>query len=151
MLHALFLLIFLASLPAQAEQLYKCIDAGKQVTYSNLPCSKFPGLKEAKTIEVNPAPPAAESKPVTAKETAIAHEPKAKAEKKTAGERAEAKRVLKVERAEKHKCDKLSEQISEVMDKMDAARQAGYTAKQEAEWKRKIRELTARKNRLNCF
>jgi hypothetical protein len=150
MLRNLFLLVCLASLPAQAEQLYKCLDAGKQVTYSNLPCSKFPGLKEAKVIQPEPAPPS-EPSSAKARETEAVPEPKAKTEKKTASERAEARRVLKVERAEKNKCNKLSDQISDVMDKMDAARHKGYTAKQEADWKQKIQELNAKKTRLNCF
>ena len=149
MLRNLLLLFFLTALPAQAEQLYKCLDAGKHVTYSNLPCSKFPGLKEAKIIEAEPAPPASEQARALAREAAPA--PKLKAGKKTASERAETKRVLKAERAEKSKCDKLSDQIGEVMDKMDAARHRGYTATQETEWKQKIQELTAKKTRLNCF
>ncbi len=155
MLRSLFLLLCLAGLPAQAEQLYKCLDAGKQVTYSNLPCSKFPGLKEAKTIQAEPAPPASEQARASARETAAAAaaapEPKVKAGKKTANERGETKRVLKAERAEKSKCNKLSDQIGEVTDKMDAARHKGYTAKQEADWKQRIQELTAKKNRLNCL
>jgi hypothetical protein len=151
MLLSLFLLLWAAGVPAHAEQLYKCLDSGKQVTYSNLPCSKFPGLKEAKTIEAEPGPSLSKPQAATPKETGAAPLSKEKAGQKTAGERAEARRVLKVERADKRKCDKLSEQISEVMDKMDAARHSGYTAKQETEWKRKVRELTARKNRLNCF
>ena len=151
MLRSIFLLICVAALPAHAEELYKCVGADKQVTYSNLPCSKFPGLKETKTIEAEPAPPSPEPKSDAPREKLSAPEPAPKAERKRAGERAEARRVLKVERAEKRKCDKLAEQISEVMDKMDAARHSGYTAKQETEWKQKIRELNDRKNRLNCF
>jgi hypothetical protein len=145
----LLLLLCLAGLPAQAEQLYKCVDAEKQVTYSNLPCSKFPGLKQAKTIEAEPAPPPAAPAKTTVGE--VAAEPESGAEKKTARERAETKRVLKAERAEKKKCDKLSEEIAQVMDKMDAARHKGYTAKQEAAWKQKISDLNAKKTRLNCF
>jgi hypothetical protein len=153
MLRGLFLLVFLVGLPAQAEQLYKCLDANRQATYSNLPCSKFPGLKEAKTIEAEPGPPPSEQARATAREAAAAAAPvpKLKAGKKTASERAETHRAQKVERAEKSKCNKLSDQIGEAMDKMDAARHKGYTAKQEAESKQKIQELTAKKNRLNCF
>jgi len=155
MLRGLFLLVFLVGLPAQAEQLHKCLDAEKHVTYSNFPCSKFPGLKEAKTIEAEPAPPPSERARATAREAAAAAAaapvPKLKAGKKTASERAEAHREKKAERAEKSKCKKLSDQIGEVMDKMDAARHNGYTAKQEAESKQKIEELTAKKTRLNCF
>jgi recombination DNA repair RAD52 pathway protein len=146
---SLFLLCMIA-LPVQAEQLYKCIGADKEVTYSNLPCSKFPGMKEAKTIEPDPGPPVQEPAKPAAKEKA-AKEPEIQKSKKTAKEKAETKRVLKAERAEKNKCDKISEQISEVMDKMDAARHQGYTPKQESEWNQKIKELTAKKNRLNCF
>jgi hypothetical protein len=153
MLRGLFLLVFLVGLPAQAEQLHKCLDAEKHVTYSNFPCSKFPGLKEAKTIEAEPAPPPSEQARATAREdaAAAASVPKLKTGKKTASERAEAHRAQKAERAEKSKCSKLSDQIGEVMDKMDAARHKGYTAKQETEWKQKIQELTAKKTRLNCF
>ncbi len=149
MVRSLFLLLCLAGLSAHAEQLYKCVDAGKHVTYSNLPCSRFPGLKETKTIEAEPPPP--EPARTKSREGAATLESESRAEKKTARERADAKHVMKVERAEKTKCDKLSEQISQVMDKMDAARHKGYTAKQEAEWKQKIEELSAKKNRLNCF
>jgi hypothetical protein len=111
-------------------------------------------LKEAKTIEAEPAPPPSEQVRATAREAAAAAAapvPKLKAGKKTASERAEAHREKKAERAEKSKCKKLSDQIGEVMDKMDAARHNGYTAKQEAESKQKIQELTAKKTRLNCF
>lgn len=151
MLRSLFLLLCLAALPAQAEQLYKCVDAEKHVTYSNLPCSKFPGLKETKTIAAEPAPPTSEPARATAREAAAAPESGTRAEKKTARERAETKRVLKAERAEKTKCAKLSEQIGQVIDKMDTARHKGYTVKQEAEWKQKIEDLNAKKARLNCF
>ncbi|MGA7179784.1 MAG: DUF4124 domain-containing protein [Thiobacillaceae bacterium] len=144
------LLLCLLALPVQAESLYKCVNAAKQVTYSNLPCSKFPGMSEAKTIEPDPGPPVSETPSPAAREKARDETGKRRT-KKTAKEKAETKRVLKAERAEKNKCDKISDQISEVMDKMDAARHKGYTAEQESEWNQKINELTAKKNRLNCF
>jgi len=150
MLRSSLLLLCLIALPAQAEQLYKCINAEMEVTYSNLPCSRFPGMREAKTIEADPGPPVSETARPGAKEKA-AEDPAMEKSRKTAGEKTEAKRVLKAERSEKNQCDKLSEQISEVMDKMDAARHRGYTPKQESEWNQKIKELTAKKNRLNCF
>jgi Domain of unknown function (DUF4124) len=150
MLRSPLLLLCLLALPVQAEQLYKCIDAQKEVTYSNLPCSKFPGMKEAKTIEADPGPPVQEPAAPITKEK-VAKEPEMPKAKRTTKEKSAAKRVLKAERAEKSKCDKISEQISGVMDKMDAARHQGYTLKQESEWNQKIKELNARKNRLNCF
>jgi hypothetical protein len=145
----LLLLCFLA-LPVQAEQLYKCVDAQKEVTYSNLPCSKFPGMKEAKTIQADPGPPVQEAAVPATREKATKESEAPKA-RKTAKDKSATRRVLKAERAERSNCDKVSEQISGLMDKMDAARHQGYTLKQESEWNRKIKELNAKKNRLNCF
>lgn len=147
MLRTILFLLGIIALPVQAEEMYKCINAAKEVTYTNQPCGKLPGMKEAKTIEADPGPPV----PPPPKPPKTAAKPETKQPRKTAQERAEAKRVLKAERAEKNKCDKISDQISQVMDKMDAARHRGYTAKQEAEWNDKIRELNAKKSRLNCF
>lgn len=153
-MRAPLLLLCLLALPVQAQSLYKCVDAStREITYSNLPCSKFPGMKEAKTIQADPGPPVQETpKPAARKKASEKPESGEKEkEKTTAQDKAEAKRVLKAERAEKSKCDKISEQISETMDKMDAGRRKGYTAKQESEWNDKIKALNAKKNRMNCF
>jgi hypothetical protein len=136
-------------LPTHAESLYKCISASKEITYTNQPCSKLPGLKEVKTIEVDTGPPVEDNpKPENSERASPATTRK---DEKTRHERVKTKRILKLERADRSKCDKLSDQISDVMDKMDAARHSGYTLKQEAAWNDKIRQLNAKKRRLNCF
>jgi hypothetical protein len=149
-MRSILFLVGLIVLPAHAGALFKCVNAAGEATYSNLPCGKFPGMKEVKTIEADPGPPVSDL-PISVSKKKTPDEDGIKEPKKSARERAETRRVLKAERAEKNKCDKISDQISDVMDKMDVARRKGYTIKQENEWNDKIRELNARKNRMNCF
>ncbi|MGO9446428.1 MAG: DUF4124 domain-containing protein [Thiobacillaceae bacterium] len=142
------LLISIFALPAQAEELYKCVDAAMDVTYSNIPCRKFPGLKEAKAIDPDVGPEVSETGgPSPGKgDSTQAHVPGLPPRAAAGG-----KRVLKAERTQKSPCDALSDQISGLMDKMDSARDKAYSAQQESEWDKKIKELNVKKNSLNCF
>jgi uncharacterized protein DUF4124 len=142
------LLISIFALPAQAEVLYKCVDAAMDVTYSNIPCRKFPGLKETKAIDPDVGPEVSETGgPSPGKgegtEAQVPGQPPRAV--------AEGKRVLKAERTQKSPCDALSDQISGLMDKMDSARDKDYSAQPENDWASKIKELNVKKNRLNCF
>jgi uncharacterized protein DUF4124 len=141
-------IITLPALPAQAEVLYKCVNAAMDVTYSNIPCRKFPGLKEAKAIDSDPGPASSET---TGTAPGKGEDVGGRLPKQTARATAEGKRVLKAERSGRSPCDALSDQISELMDKMDSARENPYSAQQENEWNDKIKQLNVKKHRLNCF
>ena len=145
----LILFCLFVPLAAQAD-LFKCVDNAGKVTYTNLPCSKM-GLTETKVI---PPPP-----PVTrqAKPAAVmAEKPTNDGAVTERGTNPKKKKEKSVQTAHpqesnRKKCTQLKEKMGQIMDQMDAARRQGYTAKQEAAWDTRLRELQAEKNRLGCF
>ena len=156
------LLCFLLPLAAQAG-LYKCLDNTGRVTYTNAACEKT-GLKEGKLIP--PPPPPAIDRPRVqsplAQSPAIQSPPAKLAINKPASVMA-SKEVppkempatrLALNRATIAKtgnCDQINMQIGQVMDEMDVARPAGYTAKQEADWNQTLSRMQVEKSRLGCF
>ncbi len=165
------LLCFLLPLAAQAG-LYKCLDNAGRVTYTNAACDKA-GLKEGKLIP--PPPPPAIDRPQTQSalaqsalaqstltQSTLAQSPAKLAINKPASVMASKETPpkempatkLALNRATVAKtgnCDQINTQIGQVMDEMDVARPAGYTAKQEADWNQTLSRMQAEKSRLGCF
>lgn len=152
------LFCFLLPLAAQAG-MYKCLDNAGRVTYTNAACEKA-GLKEGKLIP--PPPPPAIDRPQT-QSSLVQSPPPAKlainkpasvmASKEVPPKEMPATR-LALNRATITKtgnCDQINMQIGQVMDEMDVARPAGYTAKQEADWNQTLSRMQVEKSRQGCF
>lgn len=150
----IILLSLLLPFAAQAG-LYKCLDQAGHITYTNTACDKA-GLKEAKLIPP-PPPPAVDARVVNAPSPAV-KPPANKVVNATPPEAAPAEAkpaariaLTKTTNAGAGNCEKMNQQIGQVMDEMDEARRAGYTAKQEAEWGQKLSRMQAERARMNCF
>jgi len=156
------LLCFLLPLAAQAG-LYKCLDNAGRVTYTNAACDKA-GLKEGKLIP--PPPPPAIDRPQaqsTSAQSPTVQAPPAKlainkpasvmASKEAPPKEMPATKLAmnRATIARTGNCDQINTQIGQVMDEMDVARPAGYTAKQEADWNQTLSRMQAEKSRLGCF
>lgn len=166
------LLCFMLPLAAQAG-LYKCLDNTGRVTYTNAACEKT-GLKEGKLIP--PPPPPAIDRPQaqlssarlpssqssSAQSPAVQSLPAKLAIKKPANVMASKEIAPKEMPATRlalnsatltktGNCDHINMQIGRVMDEMDVARPAGYTARQEADWNQTLSRMQADKSRLGCF
>lgn len=143
-----------ATAGAQAT-LNKCLDAGGQVTYSNLPCPKS---RVTQKIEVDPAPPPP-AKPVAAKQPPPAKPAPARTAPKAAPSEPPVKLELETRRtpgappsrASAKQCDSLTNKLGTVLDKMDRARRQGYTQEQMARWNDEVRELERKKQLAGCF
>jgi hypothetical protein len=150
------LLCFLLPLAAQAG-LYKCLDNAGRVTYTNAACEKT-GLKEGKLIPPPPPPaidrPQAQLSSVQSPAKLAINKPaSAMASKEVAPKEMPATRLAlnSATITKTGNCDHLNLQIGRVMDEMDLARPAGYTAKQEADWNQTLSRMQAEKSRLSCF
>lgn len=135
---------------AEAATLNKCIDTQGKVTYSNLPCRN---AREARTLEIDPAPPPDAARPQPVKATAPA-EPKEPAPIRLETQRA-PKRMNTAEKPVSHasarQCDTLSDKLGRVVDKMDLARRQGYTQEQMDKWNLEVKELERKKQQSGCF
>lgn len=140
-------------LAAQAG-LYKCLDKAGRVTYTNAICDKV-GLKEAKLIPPPPPPaidPPALQSPPPARQAMHKPADVIAAKQAEPGEMPTAKLALnKTITASSGNCAKINEQIGQVMDEMDEARQTGHTARQETDWDQRLSRMQAEKSRLGCF
>jgi hypothetical protein len=134
-----------------AASLNKCTDASGMVTYSNLACT---GAQQARKVEIDPAPPVPNVQKLTPE--------KAPAEKnspeKTPVEKSGTVKLETFSPTPKKKtgntgnnCDALTNKLGHVLDKMDAARNKGYTQKQMEDWKLDIKELERKKQQAGCF
>lgn len=156
------LLCCLLPLAAQAG-LYKCLDNTGRVTYTNAACEKT-GLKE--TTLIPPPPPPAIDPPQpqssSAQSPVFQSQPAKLASNKPASvmaskeiapkEMPTTRLVLNSATLTKTgNCDHINMQIGRVMDEMDVARPAGYTAKQETDWNQTLSRMQAEKSRLGCF
>ena len=145
---AFVLLSLCALLPvpvwAQAT-LNKCIDERGAVTYSNLPCKN---AREARKVEVDPAPPApaASPKPAPANKA-----PKPAAAPTTLRLDTQRNTAKPVSHASPKQCDSLSDKLGRLLDKMDEARRKGYTQQEMNTWNEEVRELERKKQQSGCF
>lgn len=157
------LLCFLLPLAAQAG-MYKCLDNAGRVTYTNAACEKT-GLKEGKLIP--PPPPPAIDRPQA--QSSLAQSPAVQlpspaklainkpasvmASKEVPPKEMPATKLAlnRATIAKSGNCDQINMQIGQVMDEMDVARPAGYTAKQEADWNQTLSRMQVEKSRLGCF
>lgn len=168
----LITLIFLClPLVAQAS-LYKCLDNAGRVTYTNAACDKA-GLKEA-TLIAPPPPPAVDAPVVQTPPTVklSASKPRSTGFREIAPKEAPLRETAlqsalqgtplhemptaklamnRIAPSSTGNCDKMNEQLGRVMDDMDAARRAGYTAQQEAGWNQRISGIQSEKSRMGCF
>lgn len=148
----LILLSLATVLPAAASAqatLNKCIDTQGKVTYSNLPCRN---AKEARTVEIDPAPPAAPRKPPSS--PPAVQPPPRPAPAAAPGEvHLEVRQTSgkPAPRVSARQCDALSEKLGNVLDKMDQARRKGYTPEQMNAWNEEARELERKKQQSGCF
>ena len=149
MRHLAFALLSLCALqpaPAWAQStLNKCIDARGDVTYSNLPCKN---AREARKIEVDPAPPGPPASP----KPAPAHKaPKPAAPPATLRLDTQRSSGKAVSHASAQQCDSLSDKLGRLLDKMDEARRKGYSQEQMNTWNEEVRELERKKRQSGCF
>jgi hypothetical protein len=146
---ALLSLCALLPPPVWAQStLNKCIDARGDVTYSNLPCKN---AREARKIEVDPAPPgpSASPKPAAApKAPKPAAPPAPPATLRLDTQRSSGKPVS---HASDQQCDSLSDKLGRLLDKMDEARRKGYSQEQMNTWNEEVRELERKKRQSGCF
>jgi hypothetical protein len=161
---AVVLLTLPALLPAAAgaqPTLNKCIDERGTVTYSNLPCK---GAREARKIAIDPAPPAPAVSPapvvIPAPAATPAPPPKpsatipapaarpapAKSARPAAATPAKAPAV-----AQRQQCERLTAEISDLLDRMDQARRKGEDPGQMDAWNREVGELERKKQQSGCF
>jgi hypothetical protein len=145
---AFALLSLCALLPAPAwaqSTLNKCIDARGDVTYSNLPCKN---AREARKIEVDPAPPgpSASPKPASAQKA-----PKPAAAPATLHLDTQRGSGKPVPHASAQQCDSLSDKLGRLLDKMDEARRKGYSQEQMNTWNEEVRDLERKKRQSGCF
>jgi hypothetical protein len=149
MRHLAFVLLALCTLlpaPVWAQAtLNKCIDERGAVTYSNLPCKN---AREARKIEVDPAPaaPSASPKPAAADKAPKPAAPPAHLRLDT--QRITAKPVS---HASPKQCDSLSDKLGRLLDKMDEARRKGYSQEEMNTWNQEVRDLERKKQQSGCF
>jgi hypothetical protein len=137
---------------AGATSLNKCIDAQGKVTYSNLPCRN---AKQARTVEIDPAPP----QPEPARPPAAPAEPAKPAPQPAASTDRPATIQLETRRtsgkpaaqASARQCDTISDKLGRVFDKMDQARRKGYTQAQMDAWNQEVKDLERKKQQSGCF
>lgn len=136
---------------AQAATLNKCIDAHGQVTYSNLPCRN---AREARAVEIDPAPRPDLIKPRAVKQPPIQAPPSSPASPaaKPNTTRIETHTTGRpVKPASAGQCDTLTDKLGTVFDKMDQARRKGYSQDQMNKWNQEIEALEAKKQQSGCF
>jgi len=134
-------LIALLPLPAAAGSLNKCIDAQGRVTYTNLPCKS---TQETRRVPIDPLPvPTAPVRPST-------QAPAAVAPARPTLDTHEA-RPRPAEHAQRKQCNTLSTKLGRLMDKMDAARRAGYTQPQMNAWNLEVKALERQRQQAGCF
>lgn len=135
--------------PAHADSLNKCIDAQGRVTYSNLPCNN---AREARKIEVDPAPPTPLARPPLA--------PKPVSGKSAPAQDAGGRVKMDTLVTPKHKtnlkahektCQKLADKLGKVLDAMDEARHQGYSQSKMDKWNQQVKELEHKKQEAGCF
>ena len=127
----------------QASSLNKCVDVYGKVTYSNLVCA---GAQQVRKVDIDPAPPAPKMPAPVAVVPEFPHVP------------VEKNGVVKLEtfstaakrKTAKH-CDKLTDKLGLILDKMDAARRKGYTQSQMDKWNLEIKNLEHQKQQASCF
>lgn len=159
------LLVLPVLLPAGASAqatLNKCIDAEGRVTYSNLPCRN---AREARKVEIDPAPPADEVRAAPARQLPANAPPAALQPAKREAPRPEVviepSSRFQIEppqeagkapkRASAAECDALADKLGQVLDKMDQARRRGFTKEQTDGWDQEIRTLERQKQQSGCF
>ena len=127
----------------QASSLNKCVDVYGKVTYSNLACT---GAKQVRKVDIDPAPPVPKIPALRVVVPEFSHAP------------VEKNGVVKLEtfgtapkrKTAKH-CDKLTDKLGLILDKMDAARRKGYTQSQMEKWNLEIKDLEHKKQQASCF
>ncbi len=127
----------------QASSLNKCVDVYGKVTYSNLACA---GAQQVRKVDIDPSPPV----PKVAAPARVGYE--------ATPTLAEKKGVVKLDilsnapkrKTPKH-CDKLTDKLGLILDKMDAARRKGYTQSQMDKWNLEIKDLEHKKQQASCF
>ena len=176
-INALAITLGLTAGAVHAASLNKCVDVYGKVTYSNMTCK---GANEVRKVEIDPAPPVPriaptpalpkaevpvyvmpgklpESGPAIGVKSAPVFTPISPRTAEPATPALEKKAVVKLETfgaAKKHSqntCDKLTDKLGLVLDKMDAARRKGYTQKQMDEWNLEIKSLEHKKQQTGCF
>jgi hypothetical protein len=163
---ALAVTLSLTAGAVHAASLNKCVDVYGKVTYANVPCK---GANEVRKVEIDPAPPvpvAPLAPPPIAFPTApqvgipvyvMPEKPRVKALPKSAAAPLEKKAAIKFEtlgapkKQSQHTCDRLTDKLGLVLDKMDAARRKGYTQKQMDGWNLEIKSLEHKKQQTGCF
>lgn len=128
---------------AQASSMNKCVDVYGKVTYSNVACT---GAQQVRKIDIDPAPTVPKM-PVPI--VGVPEFPHASAEKRGVVKLETFSNVPKRKTA-KH-CDKLTDKLGLILDKMDAARRKGYTQSQMDKWNLEIKELEQHKQQASCF
>lgn len=149
-MHPLAIYLLLFPIAAQAD-LYKCTDNSGKVTYSNSSCTKA-GLKQAKLIP--PPPPPAVNAATKASKEQSNQQAKPATDKIAAAPKARETASVQLMKSSSGKdgmCAKLNNDMGRTMDEMDAARDQGYSARQQAEWSDSLQKLQSEKNRLGCF
>ncbi len=127
----------------QAASLNKCVDIYGKVTYSNLACT---GAQQIRKVDIDPAPPAPKMPAPLVVVPEFGHAP------------AEKNGLVKLEtfstapkrKSAKH-CDKLTDKLGLILDKMDAARRKGYTQSQMDKWNIEVKDLEHKKQQASCF
>jgi hypothetical protein len=135
----------------QAATLNKCIDTQGQVTYSNLPCLN---AREARAVEIDPAPRPDPVKPPVAKSSPVHVAPlKSLPSAPVSVPQVNTHPVIgkPVKPATASQCDSLTDKLGTVLDKMDQARRKGYTQEQMNKWNQEIEALETKKQRSGCF
>ena len=151
---------------AIAASLNKCVDAYGKVTYSNMTCK---GANEIRKIEIDPAPPVPPPAPLHSTSKVDVHStskvdvpvyvmPETSPVPLIHATPLEKKPVIKLEtfgatpkKQSQNTCDKFTDKLGLVLDKMDAARRKGYTQKQMDEWNLEIKSLERKKQQAGCF
>lgn len=148
--------------PASAATLNKCIDAQGNVTYSNLPCRNE---QKARTVEIDPAPlpDPVRSRPADGRPVPLQPPPMgpARAGSKPPPISSSEPATIQMEtrrtggtpasRAAPRQCDRLTEKLGNVIDKMDQARRKGYTQQQMDKWNQEVKDLERQKQQSGCF
>lgn len=127
----------------QASSLNKCVDVYGKVTYSNLACT---GAQQVRKVDIDPAPPASKIPAPVAVFPEFPHAPV----EKSGVVKLETFSTAPKRKTAKH-CDKLTDKLGLILDKMDAARRKGYTQSQMDKWNLEIKDLEHKKQQSSCF
>jgi hypothetical protein len=127
----------------QASSLNKCVDVYGKVTYSNLACS---GAQQVRKVDIDPSPPV----PKVVAPARVGYEAMPTLVEKKGVVKLETYSTAPKRKTAKH-CDKLTDKLGLILDKMDAARRKGYTQSQMDKWNLEIKDIEHKKQQASCF